>query len=59
LGEERGGISAGDISKVEDKGDPRVSDASGEFQVLSQTEDGGLAEDGLVVVLQGVGEAEL
>jgi hypothetical protein len=28
-------------------------------QVLAEAEDGGLAEEGLVVELQGIGEAEL
>lgn len=59
MGEERDRICADDIAKVENEGYPGVFETCVEVEVISESKDGGLAEDGFVVVLEGVGEAEL
>jgi hypothetical protein len=51
LGEERDGICTNDVAKVKDEGYPGVFEARVEVEVVSESKDGGLAEDCLVVVL--------
>ena len=47
------------MAEVEDEAYPGVAKAVLETEVLAEAEDRSVGDDGLVVVLEGVGEAEL
>ncbi len=58
LGEQGARVHAGDMTEIKDQGNPAERIALGEPQIGFQSKDGCLAEEALVVVLNGIGEAE-
>jgi hypothetical protein len=52
-------ITACHITKVEDQRHPRVSQSIFKAEIIPQSEDGGLAQERFVVVLESVGETHL
>ncbi len=58
LGQQGARVHAGDVTEVEDERHPGVRVALRQAKIRAQAEDGGLAEQALIVVLDGIGEAQ-
>lgn len=59
MGEQRAGIHSHHVTEKEDEHDPGVAEAGLQPEVGTQAEDGGLGDDGFVIVLECISDAEL